>query len=125
MDERAQTLTTREREVLALLADHWRFDEIAEQLTVSTHTVKTHAAHIYARLGVRDRREAARWYRENHPFWGWQTSPDLPVWMTRWPATTTPKEVRGDKAEVNARGERRECPHSRRADGGGRGPTGA
>ncbi|MBK1787025.1 LuxR C-terminal-related transcriptional regulator [Prauserella cavernicola] len=51
-------LTERERSVLRLLPTLRSFDEIAEDLTVSPNTVKTHVRAIYTKLGVRRRRDA-------------------------------------------------------------------
>lgn len=48
-------LTAKEREVLASLARGRPTKEIAAELFVSAATVKTHLAHIYAKLGVTDR----------------------------------------------------------------------
>jgi LuxR family maltose regulon positive regulatory protein len=53
-------LTDRERAVLARLARRWSNREIAADLSVTPETVKTHAAHVYAELGVGGRREAGR-----------------------------------------------------------------
>ncbi|MGW0770425.1 response regulator [Streptomyces sp. NPDC002676] len=49
------TLTERERQVVALVADGMSNAEIASQLTLSPLTVKTHANHAMAKLGARDR----------------------------------------------------------------------
>jgi two-component system nitrate/nitrite response regulator NarL len=51
-------LTEREREVLVLLAEGHSNREIASSLYVSLPTVKTHLAHIYAKLGAKNRNEA-------------------------------------------------------------------
>jgi DNA-binding NarL/FixJ family response regulator len=57
-DEPAGSLTAREREVLVLLAAGHSNREIASSLFVSLPTVKTHLAHIYAKLGAKNRNEA-------------------------------------------------------------------
>ncbi|GHH74429.1 DNA-binding response regulator [Streptomyces sulfonofaciens] len=53
--ERLGTLTGREREVLVQVAGGLSNDEIAERLTVSPLTVKTHVNRAMAKLGARDR----------------------------------------------------------------------
>ncbi len=56
--EATGSLTAREREVLVLLAAGHSNREIASSLYVSLPTVKTHLAHIYAKLGAKNRNEA-------------------------------------------------------------------
>jgi len=59
LDERtADLLTTREREVLALLAKGRDNREIAGELSVTLATTKSHLARIYAKLDAKNRNEA-------------------------------------------------------------------
>jgi two-component system nitrate/nitrite response regulator NarL len=51
-------LTAREREILALTADGHSAPDIAEKLTLSPTTVRTHLQHLYDKLGVSDRAAA-------------------------------------------------------------------
>ena len=53
-----RSLSPREREVLALMADGLTNTEIAERLFVSLATVKTHIRNILAKLDARDRVQA-------------------------------------------------------------------
>jgi DNA-binding NarL/FixJ family response regulator len=54
-----ESLSDREREVLALMADGLRNREIAERLVISEATVKTHVRHVLEKLRLRNRAEAA------------------------------------------------------------------
>ncbi len=54
-------LSNREREVLRLIVSGLSNDAIAESLTVSLPTVKTHIRHIFEKLNVSDRTQAAVW----------------------------------------------------------------
>jgi len=54
------SLTTREAEVLRLIAAGKSNPEIARELFVSEATVKTHINHVFAKTGARDRAQAVR-----------------------------------------------------------------
>lgn len=51
-------LTVREAEVLDGLCRRLSYQEIAQELFISVHTVKSHTVHIYEKLGVANRRQA-------------------------------------------------------------------
>nr|NJM00863.1 hypothetical protein [Desulfobacula sp.] len=52
-------LTHREMEVLKLIAQGYTNNEISGMLFISPHTVKSHMIHIFNKLGVNDRTQAA------------------------------------------------------------------
>ncbi len=54
-------LTTREAEVLMLIADGLSNQEIAFKLHVSSATVKTHINNLFAKTGIKDRAQAVRY----------------------------------------------------------------
>ncbi len=58
-------ITTREIEVLRLIAIGATNKEIARRLIISEGTVKNHISNILSRLGLRDRTQAAIYAREN------------------------------------------------------------
>jgi DNA-binding NarL/FixJ family response regulator len=62
---RATTLSPRESEVHELLAQGLTNEEIANVLYISVSTAKVHVKHIYEKLGVRSRLEAARALRDD------------------------------------------------------------
>ena len=63
--KRASELTAREGEVHELLAQGLTNEEIARRLYISLSTTKVHVKHIYEKLGVRSRLEAARALRDD------------------------------------------------------------
>src|SRR5207247_2339871 len=60
----ASALTTAELRVLPMLATHLTFHEIADELFVSTHTIKSHVGSIYRKLGASTRSQAVTRSRE-------------------------------------------------------------
>jgi LuxR family maltose regulon positive regulatory protein len=62
--EYVEALTAREREVLTLLARRYANKEIAQELLITTNTVKRHTLQIFAKLGVNDRRAAVERARQ-------------------------------------------------------------
>jgi DNA-binding NarL/FixJ family response regulator len=63
-DPAMDNLSAREGEVLRLLADGLTDREIAETLGISRRTVETHVSTVLHKLGVRNRAQAARRYRD-------------------------------------------------------------
>ncbi|WP_077615688.1 response regulator [Caenibacillus caldisaponilyticus] len=61
-----EQLTSREREVLILIAKGKSNAEIAEELYIGIKTVKTHVSNILSKLGVSDRTQAAIYAHEHH-----------------------------------------------------------
>jgi len=53
-----QKLSIREKEILDLLSKGLRYKEIADQLFLSTETVRTHIRNIYEKLQVNSRTDA-------------------------------------------------------------------
>jgi DNA-binding NarL/FixJ family response regulator len=60
-------LTSREREVLDGIARGWSNAQLAERLSISVPTVKTHVSSVLAKLGARSRAHAAALTRHPQP----------------------------------------------------------
>jgi len=58
LEDPADILTAREKDVLRCLADGLTTDQTAEKLVISRNTVKTHVRHILEKLEVSNRAEA-------------------------------------------------------------------
>ena len=55
-------LSTREREIVNSLANGATAKEIAIELSISFHTVRSHIRNVYAKLGICNRVELMRWF---------------------------------------------------------------
>ena len=64
-DRRAPKLSSREREVLQLVAKGLTNQRIAARLGISEKTVKTHLTSVFREIGVAQRTEAALWANAN------------------------------------------------------------
>jgi LuxR family maltose regulon positive regulatory protein len=64
MEQATKQLTERELEILSQLADGKINKEIANKLNISVGTVKQHLFHIYTKIEVNNRVEAANAYRD-------------------------------------------------------------
>jgi NarL family two-component system response regulator LiaR len=64
------TLSTREREIICLVAQGFTNDHIAHHLHLSTRTVEAHLTHIFNKLNVNSRTEAALYAQQK----GWIVS---------------------------------------------------
>jgi DNA-binding NarL/FixJ family response regulator len=60
-DPELDQLTTREREVLRLLARGYAYKEIAKELFISIKTVETHVSNVLRKLQMSNRYELSRW----------------------------------------------------------------
>lgn len=61
------SLSPREAEVLALVAEGLANKQIARRLGITVGTVKAHLTRIFEQLGVADRTQAALWAQRNAP----------------------------------------------------------
>ena len=62
----AEPLSVREQEILRWLSSQLSLREIAGQLFLSYDTVKSHARHIYRKLGVSSREQAVSQVRDGY-----------------------------------------------------------
>jgi two-component system response regulator NreC len=60
----AKQLTTREDEILRLIADGYSNNDIAEKLVISASTVHTHRTNIMHKLGLSKRHELVQYARD-------------------------------------------------------------
>ncbi len=63
-DPELDQLTTREREVLRLIARGYTYKEIAREFTISARTVETHVSSVLHKLQLSTRHQLTRWATE-------------------------------------------------------------
>jgi DNA-binding NarL/FixJ family response regulator len=61
VDAELDLLTTREREVMRLIARGYTYKEVAGELFLSVKTIETHVSSVLRKLQLSNRRELARW----------------------------------------------------------------
>jgi two-component system response regulator DevR len=66
-DPRLESLSTREREVLDLIADGLTNREIGERLSLAEKTIKNYVSGVLSKLGLQRRTQAAILQRESRP----------------------------------------------------------
>lgn len=59
-------MTKREREIIVLIADGMSNKEIAQQLNIATHTVKSHIHNIMEKLALHTRLQIAKFIHEEN-----------------------------------------------------------
>lgn len=64
-EQKLQVLTRREKEILSMVAQGASNSMIADQLCISTHTVKTHLHNIFKKIDTSNRLQAALWAAKN------------------------------------------------------------
>lgn len=64
IDNGIESLTSRERDVLKLLAEGYEYDEIGERIGIATNSVRTHIRSIYRKLQVKNSVQAAKRYMD-------------------------------------------------------------
>lgn len=59
-----RSLTSREAQILGMLAQAKSNQEIADELYLSVNSIKTHCRNLYRKIGASNRTEAVVWYHE-------------------------------------------------------------
>ena len=61
-------LSKKELEVMRLIYEGWKIEQVAEKMYLSPFTVKNHIKSVYAKLGVHDKSEFVQYANKNHLF---------------------------------------------------------
>lgn len=65
-DEELDLLSTREQEVMRLIARGYTYKEVASELFISIKTVETHVSAVLRKLQLSNRHELSRWAAQRH-----------------------------------------------------------
>lgn len=66
IDEELDKLSTREREVLKLIARGYSYKEVAKELFISIKTVETHVSSVLRKLQLSNRHQLTKWATDRH-----------------------------------------------------------
>ena len=66
IDPELEQLTSREREVLRLIAQGYTYKEIARELFISVKTVESHVSSVLRKLQLSTRHQLTRWAADRH-----------------------------------------------------------
>ena len=66
IDEELDRLSTREREVLKLIARGYSYKEVARELFISIKTVETHVSSVLRKLQLSNRHQLTKWATDRH-----------------------------------------------------------
>ena len=66
IDEELDRLSTREREVMRLIARGYQYKEVAKELFISIKTVETHVSSVLRKLQLSSRHELTAWAVGRH-----------------------------------------------------------
>ena len=60
-------LSKRQKQLMAMLAKGMSNDQIAQEIGITTHTVKVHFWRLFQRIGVNSRGKALKWWNDHQP----------------------------------------------------------
>lgn len=60
-------LTKRQKQLMAMLAKGMDNDQIAQEIGISTPTVRNHFWRLFQRIGVNNRGKALKWWNDHQP----------------------------------------------------------
>ena len=66
IDEELDRLSSREREVLKLIARGYSYREVARELFISIKTVETHVSSVLRKLQLSNRHQLTKWATDRH-----------------------------------------------------------